>query len=124
MEKTLIKGFEFAQIYAVDYDKSVRFFEKYFRFKIEFTMPDGSCWGKAGDVGLWIGGGYEKTNSNERSVRCTVMMRIDSSHKLFNRLKEDGIKLFQKQPQEMQPGTFWFQFEDPSGNIIETLGDK
>lgn len=124
MQKVKIESFEFALIYATDHNKSVAFYEKYFGFKSEYKMPDGSCFGKAGNVNLWIGSDYKKAEVNEQSARLTVMFRINSAYSLFKELTNSKVKTYQDEPREMQAGNYWFQFEDPSGNIVDVLGAK
>ncbi len=124
MEKVHLQALEFALIYAEDHEKSVAFYTRYFNFKSEYRMPDGSCFGKAGDVNLWIGANYKKTKTEADNVRLSVMFRVDSAFRLFEALKERGEQLIQEEPQEMQPGNYWFQFRDPSGNIVDVLGGE
>lgn len=119
-----LEALDFALIYADDHDKSVTFYSQFFNFKTEYHMPDGSCFGKAGEVNLWIGANYKKAASSTEAVRLTVMFRVDSSLKLFEELKAAGVRTIQSEPQEMQPGNFWFQFLDPSDNIVEVLGGE
>jgi len=124
MSIVTIESMEFALVYASDFSQSITFYEKYFGFTKAYDMPDGSCFGKAGNINIWISANYNKVNTNEQSARLSVMFRINSAFKLFEQLTKDQIKIYQTQPQEMQPGNYWFQFEDPSGNIIEVLGKK
>ena len=45
--------------------ESLASFAKYFGFEEAFKMPDSDrgpqTWGKIGETGMWIGGGYEKS---------------------------------------------------------------
>jgi hypothetical protein len=34
------------------------------------------------------------------------------------------VKIAQNEPMDMGQGDFWFQFYDPSGNILEVLGGR
>jgi predicted enzyme related to lactoylglutathione lyase len=53
-----------------------------------------------------------------------MMLGVDSVGALLKQLKTDGVKTVQDEPVEMQPGTFWLQFHDPSGNVLEVLGEE
>lgn len=50
------------------------------------------------------------------------MPGIENAQSLFAEFQKDGVQVLQEEPMEMQPGVFWFQFQDPSGNILEVLG--
>lgn len=123
-----VQDLKFSLIYADDFEKTKSFYVKHFDFKESFEMPDTELgpqtWGMTGSVGMWIGGGHTRTNRDDRSARSGVMFGIDSAFTLLQELKADDVQIFQEEPIEMQPGVFWFQFEDPSGNIIEILGGK
>lgn len=53
-----------------------------------------------------------------------MMLAVDSVGILFESLQTAGEKIFQDASIEMQPGQFWLQFADPSGNVIDVLGAK
>ena len=77
-----------------------------------------------GEIGMWIGDGYKKIDVNKDSTRATAMFKVDSVGNLFKTLKEGGENIIQDAPVEMMPGTFWLQFTDPAGNIIEVLSGE
>ena len=122
----VVTDFKFSLIYAEDFEETKAFYEKYFGFKQEFEMPDTELgpqtWGKTGEVGMWIGGGYERVEVTERSCRSGVMFGVESAVELFKQLQTDSIKVLHEAPVPMQDGVFFFQFEDPSGNLIDILG--
>ncbi|MCJ8345152.1 VOC family protein [bacterium] len=123
-----VNDLKFSLIYAEDFEKTKSFYEKHFGFKESFEMNDTDLgpqtWGMTGEVGMWIGGGYKRSNQEECSTRSGVMFGVDSAFTLLEELNKDQVKILQEEPVEMQPGVFWFQFEDPSGNLIEILGGK
>jgi hypothetical protein len=53
-----------------------------------------------------------------------MMLGVDSVGSLLKQFKAEGVKTFQDEPVEMQPGTFWLQLFDPAGNILEVLGGE
>jgi len=124
MSVSKITGVRFVLIYANELEPTKSFYEKYLGFKQTAEFRPGEIYGKAGAIEMWIGSGYESNKTNEKSVRATVMLGVESVGKLFNALKEDGHEVVQNEPTEMQPGTFWLQFKDPSGNVVEVLGAK
>ena len=112
----------FACIYVDELAANQKFYEKYLGFKKEQDFAPGEIFGKLGDVGCWIGSGYKRADTNANSTRATVMFGVPSVGSLFEELKSGGEQIVQAAPVEMKPGTFWLQFADPSGNIIEVLG--
>ena len=124
MKEPLVTGFRFNQIYTDQLEPTLAFYEKHFGFKTEFTMKDGSVWGKAGDFGLWIGGGYDRAPQGERQTRTSIMYSVKSSHAFFRQLKADQVETLQAAPLQMDETTYWFQFRDPAGNILECLGNE
>lgn len=121
-----VEKMAFALIYAVDLQKTVSFYEKYFGFKIDQSMKlsDSEVYGHMGPVGIWIGGGYKKNHHSENDIRVTVMLRVKSAQELFSSLQKDEVKLYQKAPVQMKENSWWFQLADNSGNIIDILGGK
>jgi predicted enzyme related to lactoylglutathione lyase len=124
--KSQVTGFNFNLIYVDDLEKALTFYQKYFGFTTKFTMDDNSHWGPAADgkINLWIGGGYKRADTTERSTRSSIMYSVASAGEFFAQLKADGVPTMQAEPQAMGEGDFWFQFMDPAGNILEALGGK
>lgn len=112
----------FTLIYVDDLEPNKKFYEKYLGFKQEQEFRPGEIFGKLGEVNCWMGSGYERTTTNEKSTRATVMLGVDSVGKLFDQLKSGGEKVIHEAPVEMQEGVYWLQFADPAGNVIEVLG--
>ena len=119
-----VTNMNFAMIYVDDLKPNQEFYEKYLGFVQEQEFRPGEIFGKLGNIDCWIGSGFEKANTSEKSTRASVMLGVDSVGKLHSELKEDGQKVIQDEPVEMQEGVYWLQFADPSGNIVEVLGAK
>lgn len=124
MSLAKIKGLGFQLIYVDKLEPALAFYTKYFGFEKEFSMGENAVYGTTGDSGMWIGGGYKRREQSEDETRSCAMMEIDSAWKLFEAMKSDGVKLYQEEPEEMRVGIYWFQFQDPAGNILELLGGK
>ena len=121
-----VEKIAFALVYAEDSATTIDFYKKYFGF-VEDTsskMDGDQIFGNIGPVGLWIGGGYKKINATEKDTRATAMLKVKSSSQLFNRLKADGVQVFQDQPIRMKEDAHWFQFADLNGNVWDILGNK
>jgi predicted enzyme related to lactoylglutathione lyase len=121
-----VTDLKFSLIYADDFSATRAFYEKYFGFEDAFEMPDTElgpqAFGTIGEANMWIGGGHSRVDAGDRACRTGVMFGVESAHDLFNELKKDGVEIIQDELVEMQGGVFWFQFVDPSGNVIEVLG--
>lgn len=115
---------EFALIYAKELQSSIHFYQKYFDFKIDPTIKlgPGEVYGLMGSVGAWIGEGHIVPKSPELMARASVMFRVKEIFDLYQKLLTGGVELIQSAPVMMLPNEYWFQFKDPSGNIIDVLG--
>lgn len=109
--------------YCKDVEGSRAFYQKYFGFKEEHKYDEASksVYGNMGNTGMWIGAFNQENDPSHLSARMAPMLEVRSARKLFNRLKQDGIKLHFDEPRNMG-GKYWFQFTDPEGNVIEVLG--
>ena len=116
----------FALIYSEDLDTTVSFYQKYLGLVVDESvkMSATEVFGNMGPVGVWIGGGYKKTNSSDRNIRATVMLRVKSSGELFAAFKKGDVKLYQPSPIQMGQNNWWFQFADNNGNILDVLGGE
>ncbi len=119
-----ITKMNFALIYVDDLEPNRKFYEKYLGFKQEQEFRPGEIFGTLGEIHCWIGSGYKRADTDEKSTRATVMLGVDSVGVLFDQLKSGGEKIIQERPVEMQKGVYWLQFADPAGNIVEVLGDQ
>ena len=114
----------FACLYVDELETNQKFYETYLGFKKEQEFRPGEIFGTLGSINCWMGSGYKKSNTDENSTRATVMLGVESVGTLFSKLKEAGERIIQEGPIEMQEGVFWLQFADPSGNIVEVLGEN
>jgi predicted enzyme related to lactoylglutathione lyase len=117
-----VTGLKFALMYVDRLATCQPFYEKYLGFTKTDEFRPGEIYGNCGSVGMWIGEGYKPVDATEGSTRATVMLGVESVGALFKALKDGGERLVQEAPVEMQKGTFWLQFADPAGNIIDVLG--
>lgn len=107
--------------YSKDFRSSVAFYEKYFGFVKEDDFSESSVYGNIGYTGMWIGEFSKENDPSFSAPRVAPMLEVKSARELFQRLKADGVKLHFDEPRNMG-GRYWFQFTDPSGNVIEVLG--
>lgn len=122
---TPVTGFAFNLVYVDDLAKALAFYEKHFGFQKKFDMDNGtSCYGKAGEIGLWIGGGHKRVENAEKHTRTSIMYSVKSAHAFFKQLKDDGVQTIHPEPKNMGEGDYWFQFYDPAGNVLDVLGGE
>ncbi|MGH7180041.1 MAG: VOC family protein [Tepidisphaeraceae bacterium] len=116
-------GIMSVNVYVDDFDKAIAFYRDVLGMEKGGEMGDQSCFFHlAGNKhGLFLDGGYTRSEIAEKSSRAAFTFHVDSAQKLFERVKESGAQTLQPQPQDMGRGYFWFQFRDPAGNIIEAI---
>lgn len=107
--------------YCKDFDRTVAFYQKYFGFKQESEFGPKSIYGNVGYTGMWIGEFNKENDPSYTTPRVAPMVEVRSARDLFQRLKQDGVKLHFAEPRNMG-GKYWFQFSDPEGNVVEVLG--
>ena len=122
MTASFVKKISFVSVYVDDFSSALSFYQKHFGFEKKHDMGATAVWGKIGDVGLYIEGGNKPVQIAHTSVRASFVLNVDSAASLFQRLKDDNVSIIQTEPQDMGSGTFWFQFFDPAGNLLEVLG--
>ena len=111
-------------VYATSFDESARFYGELLGLRRSLEMgPDACFFEIAGRKwGLYLEGGYEAAPASERASRATFSLEVTSAGDLFRRLRAAGVEIVQDAPQDMGNATSWFQFRDPSGNLIEAIG--
>ena len=60
-------------------------------------------------------------NPHASRLRRRITIGLDEETIQYFRDLDDA-PVIQPAPQDMGNGTFWFQFRDPAGNIIEAIG--
>ena len=125
MSETLIKGIAFVSVYVDDFETSYKFYNEVLRLEKEYDMGKLACFFKLGaDSGLYLQGGNKKNTIDDKTMRTAFTLNVTSANAMFEKLKEAGVKFVQNAPMDMGQENFWFQFYDPSGNILEILGGK
>jgi predicted enzyme related to lactoylglutathione lyase len=125
MSETLIKGIAFVLVYVDDFETSYKFYNEVLGLEKEYDMGKLACFFKLGaDSGLYLQGGNKKNTIDDKTMRTAFTLNVPSASAMFEKLKAAGVKFVQKEPMDMGQENFWFQFYDPSGNILEILGGK
>lgn len=118
-----ITGVSFVSVYVDNYQASYVFYAELLGLKKKYDMGANSCFFElGGDSGLYLEGGHEARGTTPKSSRSSFTLSVPSAGELYRKLKKAGVTMVQTEPMDMSQGDFWFQFYDPSGNIIEALG--
>ncbi|MBT3231320.1 MAG: VOC family protein [Calditrichaeota bacterium] len=125
MESTEIKGIAFVSIYTDDFEKSYKFYSEVLGLKKQFDMGDQACFFEVPEnTGLYLQGGNKTVEFDDQMMRAAFVFSVESASAMWEKLKAEGLKLIQDEPMDMGAGDFFFQFYDPTGNILEILGGK
>ena len=125
MYPTQITGIGIACVYASDYHDAFRFYHELLELNDVQTMSENSCYFKITEKqGLFLVGGYTALQTNEKNVTTTFALSVVSAHAVFEKLKNAAIQTIQATPMQMSETIYWFQCYDPSGNVIEFIGER
>ena len=70
---------------------------------------------------IYLEGGFPKHKPDSKISAVSFMMMVDDAPSAFAELKRHGVQIVQERPYDMGNGSFWFQFFDPSGNLLEMV---
>ena len=125
MSSTAITGVAMISIYAVNYEESFSFYHSLLGLEQWSPMGEYACYFLLPDGrGMYLVGRYNAREDNPRSIRTTFTFEVSSAFDMYAKLKESGIDIIQSEPMDMGQGYYWFQFYDPSHNIVEILGGR
>ena len=126
MESTKITGICMCNVYTHDFERAYAFYadllglkdDKYKKEKNHYYFQISK------EAALFIEGGYEENILKDKSSRASFTYDVSSASSMFNKLKNSGAKLIQKEPMKMQENVYWFQCLDPDGNFVEFIGGE
>ena len=124
MDKTKITGIKMGSVYSSDINAAFEFYLDILGLKGGDNKEAKAIYLNAGDDGLYIESGYDKTAFRPKSARTTFTFKVGSAIAMFNKLKEKGITFVQDAPVKMGENIYWFQCFDFEGNIVEFLGGE
>ncbi|MCD4829137.1 MAG: VOC family protein [Candidatus Cloacimonetes bacterium] len=121
----MIKGIAFASVYTTDFAVAYKFYSEALGLEKQFDMGDNACFfSLSDDSGLYLQGGNKPCEHNHDTQRCGFVLSVDSAGEWHGRLKAAGVRFVHDEPLHMGDENYWFQFYDPTGNILEILGSK
>lgn len=121
---TRIDGIGFVAVYVERFDECARFYEAVLGLERIVDMGENARYYRigSGPLGLYLEGGNRPVEVDAAAVRPGFSFSVESASAMYEKLKAHGVDLLQAGPVEMGQEQYWFQFTDPSGNILEVLG--
>lgn len=121
-----LTGIAIAACYVQDFPAACAFYTEVLGLKKLYDLGDQACYFSFGDAGqgLYLEGGCTAATVTPKSVRASFLLRVSSASALHRRLSTAGVRCVQSEPMHMGGEDYWFQFYDPSGNLLEALGSK
>lgn len=122
----MFSGISVLSIYVSDLEKAKKFYIDLIGFELSVDMGSNACFLKfgTGELGVYIEGGYFSAGSTSTTTRLGFCLEASGSVKqLFNKLKRSETRVLQEAPQKVGENIYWFQFEDPDGNVLEVSGE-
>ena len=125
MGKHRIKGVAFASVYVDDFLTAYEFYTEVLGLAKLYDMGTEACFfGLSDDTGLYLQGGRAPAEYAAHTMRSAFVFAVDSAGATYDRLREAGVQFIHDRPQHMGGDNYWFQFYDPSGNVLEALGPE
>ncbi len=120
-----ITGVAFVACYVSNFQAAYEFYADLLGLEKLYDMGPGACYFKISEgVGLYLEGNRTPTEVTPASTRSSFGLSVPSAAALHATLVAAGVRCVHAAPVDMGSGMFWFQFHDPSGNIIEALGGQ
>lgn len=110
-------------VYVTDFTRAKKFYTKALGFEVSADLGENTCFLHSGNLYIYLEGGHQSSNVSAETVRLSFFLETEESvNKVYNKLKESGVRILQNKPQQVGADIFWFQFADPDGNILEVSG--
>lgn len=124
-EGSKIAGIGFGSAYVDDYAACFEFYSGVLGLEKLYDMGDQACYFKITEAtGFYLQGGNKRLDLPQDATRTSITFEVPSAAAMYAKLKEHDVRFVQDAPMDMGGGFFWFQFFDPSGNMLEILGGK
>jgi catechol 2,3-dioxygenase-like lactoylglutathione lyase family enzyme len=121
----MFKDVKTVAIYVTDLEAAKAFYTDVLGFRCAAQVALDLCFlvSESGSVHVYLKGSMKPGRADRRSTRLSFFLEPEGSvSDTYGRLKSSGVRLLQKAPEYVGDGNYWFQFEDPDGNIIEVAG--
>ncbi len=122
---TKVTGLAFVSVYGDDYQTLLEFYSEIIGLEKAFDMGEQSCYFTIDDnIGMYLQGGNGKAEIAHNKPHSSFTLRVPSAGAMYEKLKDAGVQFVELEPMHMGNDHYWFQFYDPSGNLVEILGKK
>jgi len=120
-----VKGIAFGSVYVDDFAAAYRFYGEVLGLEKQYDMGSQACFFKLDDdTGLYLQGGNRRAEYDKDVMRSAFVFAVESASATYQRLERAGVRFVHDEPVAMGGDSYWFQFYDPAGNILEALGGK
>lgn len=112
-------------VYVTDMARAKTFYTETLRFEVSADLGPSLCFlkSKSGSFHIYLEGGKKPGSADGETSRLSFFLEAEKSVlETFAALKSAGVKLLQDAPEQVGEAIYWFQFEDPDGNILEVSG--
>jgi len=114
-------------VYVTDLGRAKKFYTETLGFEVSADLGSTLCFlrSKSGKVNIYLEGGHKPATTDADTARLGFFLEPpDSVRKVFDTLKTQGVSPLQTVPEQVGDDTWWFQFPDPDGNILEVSGRR
>ena len=109
-------------VYVSDMERAREFYTDVLGFRLSANIHPNLCFlrSDSGKINIYLEGGKKTAGIDADTCRLSFFLEAeDAAQKVYDYLRERGVRLLQKAPEFVGDETYCFQFEDPDGNIIE-----
>lgn len=121
----MFTGVRTVAVYVTEMEKAKEFYTGLLSFEISADLGPTLCFlrSKSGQVHIYLEGGHKPNFVDDDTARLSFFLEPERGvAETFESLKAAGVRLLQAAPEEVGDDTWWFQFQDPDGNILEVAG--
>ncbi len=119
----MFKGINTVTVYVKDLERAKKFYIEILGFELAYDVHPSLSFLKVASTHVYLEGGYDPVEITDKSARLSFFLEAEGSVKeVFDTLKSKGVKTIQESPEQVGDDTWWFQFKDPDGNILEVSG--
>ncbi len=119
----IVEGIFAQAIYVADFERSKAFYSETLGMKVTGSEGASGCFLGIGanPQAIYLEGGHPDKTPDPTRSSVSFMMRVADARNAFDDLQERGVQIVQQTAVDMGSGSYWFQFFDPSGNLLEIV---
>jgi predicted enzyme related to lactoylglutathione lyase len=122
---TTIIAIVLACVYVDDFSAALSFYRDTLGLEKQDDMGPQACLFRVGEnSSLYLEGGNAPTGADVKKTRLSFVLGVPSASAMYEKLQTAGVRLVHPAPMHMGGASYWFQFYDPAGNVLEIHGGK